>query len=88
MFTKGRPRSIVPIDFKLANGLSVVPELPTPQAQVHLTTGLYNTTRARPVSQVTEIDVDEFASDEELGEDSEEAINLQFVSIALHKEGS
>ena len=83
MFTKGRPRSIVPIDFKLANGLSVVPELPTPHAQTPLTSGLYNTGRARPISQVTEIDVDESGSEVELGEDSEEAINLQFVSIAV-----
>jgi hypothetical protein len=80
MFTMGRPRSIVPIDFKLANGLSVVPELPTPHAPAQQTTGLYNTERARPISQVTEIDIDEYGSDIELSEDSEEAINLQFVS--------
>jgi hypothetical protein len=33
MFTKGRPKSIVPIDMRMAKTLSVVPELPTPSSR-------------------------------------------------------
>jgi hypothetical protein len=79
MFTKGRPTSIVPIDYKLANGLSVVPEVPTPQAGgMHHGTGLYNARKVRPISQVTEID--EWGSENEYDEESEESIENEFVS--------
>jgi hypothetical protein len=85
MFSKGRPRSIVPIDFKLANGLSVVPEVPTPMTAGFQQPGteLYNEKRARPISQVTEIDeaLSEFEEDEE----SEETISNEFVSTAKYK---
>jgi hypothetical protein len=79
MFSKGRPTSIVPIDYKLANGLSVVPEIPTPQTTgFQHETGLYSVRKARPVSQVTEID--EWGSENEFEEESEETINREFVS--------
>jgi hypothetical protein len=84
MFTKGRPKSLFPIDFNLANGLAVIPELPSPHSlpETHLqpsiattlTTGLYNTNKARPLSHITEIDaLSEFEYEYDWEETSEGA---------------
>jgi len=78
MFSKGRPKSIIPIDYKLAMGLSVVPELPTPQTGLLAPSDLYNPTKARPISQITEIY--SLGSDSEFEEDSDEALEREFVS--------
>jgi len=58
-------------------GLSVVPELPTPQPGILTPSELYNPTKARPISQITEIY--SLESDSEFEEDTDEALEREFV---------
>jgi len=93
MFTKGRPKSLFSIDFNLANGLSVIPELPSPHSfpetedqpsiAATLTTGLYSTSKVRPLSHITEIDaLSEYEYEWEEGSDGAES---EFVCVIASK---
>jgi hypothetical protein len=89
MFTKGRPQSLFPIDFNLANGLAVIPELPSPHSlpetdlqpsiATTLTTGLYSTSNTRPLSHITEIDALSEVEYEYEWEEGSEGAESEFV---------
>ncbi|KAF2666066.1 hypothetical protein BT63DRAFT_416490 [Microthyrium microscopicum] len=56
MFSRGHPKSIMPIDIRLAQRLSIVPEVETPSNRAEfLEVPRLNPRKPRPLSEVTEI---------------------------------
>lgn len=78
MLSKGRPKSIVPLDFTLANGLTVVPEVPTPTFDFQMSTNSFHEpTQTRPLSSYTEIESlseQDFDEPEEIGRTIQESV--------------
>jgi hypothetical protein len=90
MFTKGRPKSIIPIDVRMAKTLSVVPELPTPSSREVTPVSPPDEapdTPARPLSEITEIYSYSDGDYEDEGEGEEEEEEVEILGEAYLQEG-